>query len=125
MGVHQGHIQNVHSPVYGGDITGYYREHESAASLTLKPTRRLCCQRTGSFRKIIWKGEPVWCALPDGISACHGEIHISVAEISTNLHWQQSAKWQPDRVMPANTGKMLRYFQVAPLKWECLVSRVR
>jgi hypothetical protein len=92
MGVHQEHIQNVYSPVYGVDITGNYHEHEGAASLTISRKKKLCCQRAGSFREIIWKGEPVWCALSTRISACYGEILISVAEISTNLHWQQSTK---------------------------------
>jgi hypothetical protein len=63
----------------------------------------------------------VWCAFSTGISACCSELVIGVAEISTNLNWWRLAKRQPDRVMPANKGKMLRYFQVAPLKWEYLV----
>ncbi|MFV0438351.1 MAG: hypothetical protein ACK5PS_13300, partial [Desulfopila sp.] len=89
---------------------GYYHEHEGAASLTLKRAGRLSCQRTGSFQKIIWKGEPVWCVLFTGNSACYSEILISMAENSTSLSQRQAVQRQPGRMKSANGDPVLPKF---------------
>jgi hypothetical protein len=72
VGVHQEHIQDMHCPFYGGNITGDNDQHEGSSPLTLKQERRLCYQRSETFLKITRKGEPLGCALFAEKSACFG-----------------------------------------------------
>ncbi|MFV0436089.1 MAG: hypothetical protein ACK5PS_01655, partial [Desulfopila sp.] len=59
------------------------------------------------FQKIIWKGEPVWCVLFTGNSACDSELLIRMAENSTSLSQRQAVQRQPGRMRAAKGGPVL------------------